>query len=130
MSHAIVTCPPDTSLQAAARAMTELRSRSVVVIGEAGRAVGVITGNDLLSLYESGPGNGEVAELMNAPITCGPDLPLREAADLMLSNEVHRLVVLDSSRADGVPIGILSTADIVAEMASERSVWQQRVTPE
>ena len=55
MSHAIVTCPPETtSLQAAARAMTERRSRSIVVVDEHGHAVGVITGNDLLLALRAG----------------------------------------------------------------------------
>ncbi len=125
MSRAIVTCPPDISLEAASRAMTELRSRSIVIISEGGQAAGVITGNDLLSLYRSGESRGTVAELMNTPITCGPDLTLSEAADMMIRHEVHRLVVVDPSRPDRAPIGIVSTSDIVAEMAYERSVWQQ-----
>jgi len=125
MSHAIVTCPPHISLRDAARAMTERRSRSILAVDENGRAVGVVTGTDLLSLYDGGDPDATVAELMSAPITCGPDLPLPEAADLMISNEVHRLVVTDPSRAHARPIGIVSTSDIVAEMAHAGSVWQQ-----
>jgi CBS domain-containing protein len=125
MSHAIITCPPTTSLQNAARAMTERRSRSIVVVDEEGSAAGVITGNDLLSLYESGTTAATVADLMSPPITCDADLPLPAAADLIISHEVHRLVVTDSSRGGSAPIGVISTADIVAEMADERSVWQQ-----
>lgn len=126
MSRAIVTCPPGTSLQAAARAMTERRSRSIVVVDESGRATGVITGNDLLALYESGGSDGNVADLMTTPITCVPELPLADAADLIIRHEVHRLVVVDRSRGQTAPVGILSTSDIVAEMASEASVWQRR----
>jgi predicted transcriptional regulator len=125
MSHAIVTCPPTTSLRGAARAMTERRSRSIVAVDENGRAVGVVTGNDLLSLYDAGDPDATVADLMSAPITCDPDLPLPEAADLMISNEVHRLVVTDASRPLAAPIGIVSTSDIVAEMAQAGSVWQE-----
>ena len=58
MSYAIVTCLPDTSLDAAARAMTERRSRSIVVVDNSGLAVGVITGNDLPLLYAPGEGCG------------------------------------------------------------------------
>jgi CBS domain-containing protein len=125
MSHGIVTCLPETSLTAAARAMTERRSRSLVVVDERGRAVGVITGNDLLVLYRSDE-QRIVAELMTTPvITCAPDLALRDAVDLMLGHEVHRLVVVDPARTDGVPVGMLSTTDVVAEMADERSDWQR-----
>jgi CBS domain-containing protein len=125
MSRAIVTCSPESSLEAASRAMTDRRSRSIVVVGEGGHAAGVITGNDLLSLYRSGEQRGTVAEMMNPPITCSPDLTLSEAADKMIRNEVHRLVVVDPARPDGAPVGIVSTSDIVAEMAYERSVWQE-----
>jgi CBS-domain-containing membrane protein len=119
MSHAIVTCRADTPLAAAARAMTERRSRSVVVLGENGSVAGVITGADLLNPRSA----STVGELMTAPITCEPDLALADAADLILRHEVHRLIVVDSK---GVPLGMLSTSDIVAEMAQVGSVWQAR----
>jgi CBS domain-containing protein len=125
MSYAIVTCLPDATVDAIARAMTERKSRSVVVIDEEGRAVGVITGADLLSLYEGGEQVSTAAELMRRPIiTANPDLALAAAADLMITHEVHRLVVIDPSATNDAPIGIVSTSDIVAEMAQEQSVWQ------
>jgi CBS domain-containing protein len=126
MSYAIVTCLPETPLGSAARAMVERHSRSIIVVDETGRAVGAITGHDVLSLYEPTEARETVAELMEAPlITAAPDLPLTEAANLMLGIEVHRLVVVDPERDDGAPIGIVSTSDIVAEMAGDRSAWQR-----
>jgi len=124
MSYAIVTCTPETALSAAARAMTERRSRAIVVIDAAGRAVGVITGNDLLALYESAPPATAAKDVMRPPITCDIDLPLRSAIDLIIRHEVHRVVVTDSSLAEAAPAGILSTSDVVREMAQEGSVWQ------
>jgi CBS domain-containing protein len=125
MSHAIVTCPPDTSPEGIARAMKERNSRSVVVVDEDGRAIGVITGADLLSLYDSREQVGTAAELIRRSlITADPDLALADAADLMIRHEVHRLVVVDPAASTGAPIGMVSTSDIVAEMAQERSVWQ------
>jgi CBS domain-containing protein len=124
MSYAIVTCLPDASPEAIARAMTERHSRSVVVVDEDGQAAGIITGADLLSLYEPRGRASTAAELMRKPIiTADPDLPLAAAAELMLTHEVHRLVVVDAAGA-GAPIGIVSTSDIIAEMAQEGSVWQ------
>jgi CBS domain-containing protein len=125
MSYAIVTCLPDASIAALARAMTERHSRSVVVVDEAGRAVGVVTGTDLLSQYE-GETSKTAAELMKSPvISARPDLPLAQAAESMIQHEVHRLVVLDSAGSEGAPIGIVSTSDIIAEMAQADSVWQR-----
>jgi hypothetical protein len=33
--------------------------------------------------------------------------------------------VVDPERDDGAPIGIVSTSDIVAEMAGDRAAWQR-----
>jgi CBS domain-containing protein len=124
MSYAIVTCTPETALAPVARAMTERRSRSIVVIDQAGRAVGVITGNDLLTLYESTQPAATAKDLMRRPITCDIDLPLGKAIDIIIRNEVHRVVATDSSTGDAAPAGILSTSDVIREMAQEGSVWQ------
>lgn len=121
MSQAIVTCLPSTPLASVARAMNERRSRSIVVVDEAGRAIGVITDFDLLSLYQDDRSSHAVAELMRAPlITTGPDMSLSDAANLMIGKEVHRLVVVDPDDRSGAPVGLVSTSDIVAEMAQAR----------
>jgi CBS domain-containing protein len=126
MSYAIVTCRPEAPMHAAVRAMVERRSRSVVVT-EGDRAVGVLTGGDALALFATPTGarsSGTVAEFMSTPaITVTPDLPLSEAADRMLTHEIHRLIVVDAHDGCG-PLGVISTADMVVEMADEKSVWQ------
>jgi CBS domain-containing protein len=124
MSRGIVVCAPDTPVSAAARAMTERRSRSIVVVDSSGRPVGVVTGFDLLALYQPGAAATTVDELMQSPLTIGPDASLREAADLMLRHETHRLVVVDPEHPDAMPLGLVSTSDLVAEMAEPGSVWQ------
>jgi CBS domain-containing protein len=125
MSRGIVVCRVDTSLRAAARAMTERRSRSLVVVDEAGRLRGVVTGYDLLALAGQDIAGRSVAELMHPPLTIEPQASLRQAADLMLREHVHRLVVVDPQHPEGLPLGLISTSDIIAEMAAEGSVWQQ-----
>ena len=124
MSRGIVVCPPDTPVFAAARSMTERRSRSLVVVDSGGRPLGVVTGFDLLALYEPGAAETTVAELMQPPLTIGPDASLRDAADLMLRHETHRLVVVDPERPNAMPLGLVSTSDLVAEMAEPGSVWR------
>ncbi len=124
MSRGIVVCREDTPVSAAARAMTERRSRSVVVVDTHGRPLGVVTGFDLLPFVISGSGDQPVSTLMRAPITIGPEATLREAADRMLQEHIHRLVVVDPAHPDGMPLGLISTSDIVIEMAAPGSVWQ------
>ncbi|MGH3006065.1 MAG: CBS domain-containing protein [Gaiellaceae bacterium] len=104
--------------------MTERRSRSLIVVEPRGKPAGVVTGLDLLALYEEGAPAETVVDLMQLPLTIEPDASLREAADLMLRHETHRLVVVDPTEPDKMPLGLVSTSDIVGEMAEPGSVWR------
>ncbi len=123
MSRGFVACRPDARASDLARAMTERRSRSVVVLTPDGSAAGVVTGHDLLRLVGTGD-DPPAEELMHEPFTIAPDAPLQEAADTILRYEVHRLVVADPDDPSAVPLGIVSTSDVVAEMAAPGSVWR------
>jgi CBS domain-containing protein len=125
MTHGLVACREGTTVRQAARVMTERRVRALVVVGDGGKPLGVVTGTDLLPLVGADAAAGRpVAELMHPPISIAPDASLREAADLMLEAEIHRLVVVDPADPDAVPLGVVATTDIVAEMAEPGSVWR------
>ena len=124
MSHGLVVCREETTAGQAARAMTQRCSRSLVVVAADGRPLGVVTGADLLELLGADAAERPVAELMHEPLTISPRATLREAADLMLEHVVHRLLVVDDAAGDVMPLGLVSTADIVAEMAAPGSVWR------
>jgi CBS domain-containing protein len=49
---------------------------------------------------------------------------LQQAAEKMIANHYHRLVVIDPDEPDSMPLGMISSFDIVAEMARPDSVWQ------
>jgi len=124
MSHGLVSCRESTTVGQAARVMTERQVRALVVVRADGRPLGVVTGTDLLPLVGTDGRDLAVAGLMHAPITIGPAASLREAADLMLEHEIHRLIVVDPVDPDAVPLGVVATTDIVAEMAEPGSVWR------
>lgn len=126
MSRGIVVCLEDTTVTQAARAMTERRSRSIVVVDPYGAPRGIVTGWDLLSAVPEGGDGADtrtVAALMHPPVTIRPGASLREAADKMISNHIHRLLVIDPASPDTFPLGLISTFDIVDEMAEAGSVW-------
>lgn len=123
MSHGVVACREQTTVRQAARAMTDRRSRSLVVVSPTGRPLGVVTGSDLLALVHDGAAERRVDELMHEPYTISPTATLREAADELLRREVHRLLVVDPADSDAFPLGVVSTTDIVAEMAAPGSPW-------
>jgi CBS domain-containing protein len=57
-------------------------------------------------------------------LTIDINASLREAADMMIKHHHHRLVVIDDQEPDAFPLGVISSFDIVAEMARPGSVWQ------
>ncbi len=118
MTHGIVACRAETSVAAAARAMSERRSREIVVVGRHGQPLGVVTGFDLLKYCTAGDPADPVTQLMHTPLTIGPDASLRAAADLMLTHHIHRLLVVDPAAPDDVPLGLISTSDLMLEMAT------------
>ena len=126
MSDAILACRDKTPVTAAARAMTDAGWRSVLVVDAGGRPLGVVSGLDLLAFCEEEEcGDVTVSEVMHPALTIHMSASLREAADKMIEHHHHRLVVVDTDQPEAVPLGIISSFDIVAEMARPGSVWQQ-----
>jgi CBS domain-containing protein len=126
MSDAILVCRGKTSVISAARAMASAGWRSVVVVDVKGKILGVVSGYDLLRFVKEGVGeNLIVRDVMHPALTIDRQSSLREAADLMIKNHYHRLIVIDKDDPDAFPLGALSSFDIVAEMARPDSVWQK-----
>jgi len=126
MSDAILVCRGKTPVASAARAMTSSGWRSVLVVDARGKILGVVSGHDLLRFVKEGLGeNLVVRDVMHPALTIDIHASLREAADLMIQNHYHRLVVIDKEDPDAFPLGAISTFDIVAEMARPDSVWQK-----
>ena len=126
MSDVFLVCRDKTSVISAARTMTQAGWRSVLVVDSNGRPVGAITGNDLLPF--AGKDISEdliVGDIMSSNLaTIGINTSLQEAADVMVRDHRHRLIVVDTEQPDSFPLGIISSFDIVAEMAKPGSIWQ------
>ena len=126
MSDAILVCREKTPLISAARTMTQAGWRSVLVVDARGTTVGVVSGKDLLPYVEDGVDEKlTVRDIMHPALTVDIHARLREAADLMIQKHYHRLVVVDKDDPQAFPLGIISSFDIVAEMARPGSTWQE-----
>ena len=126
MSDAILVCRDKTPVFSVARTMTAVRYRSVVVVDAKGKPLGVVSERDLIPLIQNGGINEAltVVEVMHQMLTVDVHASLREAADLMIRHHHHRVIVVDESDPEAFPLGIVSSFDIVAEMAKPGSVWQ------
>lgn len=126
MSDAILVCRGKTSVASAARAMTSAGWRSVLVVDAKGKILGVVSGHDLLRFVKEGAAEKMIVrDVMHPALTIDIHASLREAADMMIQNYHHRLVVVDKADPDSFPLGAISTFDIVAEMARPDSIWQK-----
>jgi CBS domain-containing protein len=126
MSDAILVCRGKTPVTSAARAMTSAGWRSVLVVDAKGKVLGVVSGHDLLKFVKNGVDEKLIVrDVMHEALTIDITASLREAADMMIQNHHHRLVVTDKENPDAFPLGVISTFDIVAEMAKPDSVWQK-----
>lgn len=127
MSDAILVCRGKTPIVSAARAMTSSGWRSVLVVDAKGKVLGVVSGYDLLQFVKDGIDEKMIVrEVMHPALTIDIHASLHEAANLMIQKHHHRLVVIDNHDADAFPLGIISSFDIVAEMARPDSVWQKK----
>lgn len=114
----------DAALSEAVTLMERHHIHGVPVVDGAGSLVGVLSQTDLLRaratefLWANWPGLA-VRHLMSSPaLTVHRSMPLADAARKMERHHVHRLVVV----ADGdesLPIGVISTSDVVRAMAEE-----------
>ena len=126
MSDAILVCRGKTPIYSAARAMTSSGYRSVLVVDKGGKPLGVVSGIDLIPFVQNGVDESlTVRDVLHPALTIDMHASLRQAADKMIQNHHHRLVVVDDADPDAFPLGVISSFDIVAEMARPDSVWQR-----
>ena len=128
MSDTFLVCREDNTVLSAARTMTQSGWRSIVVVDSKGKLQGVITGQDLIPLAGTLIDETlKVSALMKRNlITTDIHSSLQEAADMMIQNHSHRVIVVHQSDPDSFPLGVISSFDIVAAMARPGSIWQRK----
>ena len=127
MSDTFLVCRDKTTILSAARTMTQAGWRSVVVVDAKGKPLGMVTGNDMMRFAGKTVNESlTVSDIMNRSLlTVDMNAPLQEAADLMIQNHRHRVIVIDRNDPESFPLGVISSFDIVAEMAKPGSIWQR-----
>jgi CBS domain-containing protein len=132
MHRGVVTCDSSTIVRDAVRLMNEKRLRSLVVVDFDCALAGIITEMDIVAarlVHEGGKPWDQltVGEIMtNRVLTVTPDTSLKEAAKILVSHRIHRLVVAESDDMC-TPIGILSLGDIMRYL--ERVEFSQTQAP-
>jgi CBS domain-containing protein len=103
--------------QEAAKKMNDKRISSLLVVdgdSKSEQPIGIVTERDLvIRVCAAGTNSKDVGirEIMSSPIvTVEPDATVETAAELMLSNKVRHLLVIDEETKK--PVGIIAPSDL------------------
>ena len=118
MHTGVVSCDSSVTVHEAAQMMNRQRMRSLVIVDFDCALGGIISESDIVAaklLNTSGQSWDQltVGEIMtNRVMTVAPDMPLTEAARIIVDHRIHRAVVAEPDDICN-PIGILSLGDIM-----------------
>ncbi|MCZ2076969.1 MAG: CBS domain-containing protein [Bryobacterales bacterium] len=102
MTVGVVTCSTDDALADIARLMLAKELEAVVVLNPHGHAVGVVTQDDVLRVYDRENARSLTAEaVMREEVpTVPPDIPARAAAQIMQDRGVR--ILFSMHHAEGI----------------------------
>jgi CBS domain-containing protein len=144
MTEHVVTATPETSFKELARLLAREGVSALLIIGDNGRPVGIVTEADLLpktaqrsaaSLLESArhyrkrlakAGALTAGELMTSPIVMvQPDVPVAHAAQTMHARYLKRLPVVDET---GRLVGMVTRGDLLKVFLRPDEELREEVT--
>lgn len=115
MTPQVVTIEPTQNVKNAARRMTMFGISSLLVLSKEGLK-GILTEKDIISRVVCmglDPQKVRVKEIMSEPvIVVGPEEPLERAVELMLTQRIKKLPVLEQEEGNYRLVGILSLIDV------------------
>lgn len=116
MVRNVITIDGEDNVCAIAKKMEECNIGSIVVT-QNGKPVGIVTERDLIRRCLSKcaePLKIKASDIMSKPlICCGPDTTIQDAAKLMISNLIRRLLVCDGNEIKG----IITSSDLMNTVA-------------
>ena len=109
----------DETVAVAARTLTHYNIGAVPVCGNDGRLCGMVTDRDMVTRCMAAgkdPEKTKVADVMTGGVvTAGPDMALKDAADIMGSKQIRRLPVVENGKL----CGIVSLGDLATNRQSD-----------
>ena len=144
MSEAPFCVHLETPIETLAKRLSDRNIGGVIVVDEAGKAVGMVTQTDLLHrvahphlpphvdilgniIYLTAPHKvdeimGKIAgttahdAMSHHLVTATPDTPVEDLADMMLEHRIGRIPIVE----DGLPIGIVTRCDLIRRVVAGR----------
>jgi len=124
MHRGIIACRPDTPMNEVVRIVSDTDVHAIVVMDEHNHPLGVVSHMDIIRLFDHDLAAYTAQDVMSHTVYDIESHELaRAAADKMLANNVHRLLVVEVEGEERRPVGIISTTDLIKEMRGSRWVW-------
>jgi CBS domain-containing protein len=124
MHNGVISCKSDTPVSDVVRILSDTDIHALVVTGDSGEVVGIISHMDIITHHEEDLSKLTADQIMTAGvISVAPDSPVMDAINVMVKKRIHRLVVTQPEGDKLMPVGVLSTTDIVREMRGSKWTW-------
>lgn len=125
MTHPAITCHVNDPLSMAAHRMWEQDCGALPVVNDDGKVTGMITDRDIcMAAYTQGRPLEDMlvnSAMASHPVSIGPDQSLVEVEQLMSTQQVRRIPVVDP---EGKPLGVISIDDLAKESVQPKSRMQ------
>jgi CBS domain-containing protein len=124
MHNGVIGCKPDTPLSEVVRILSDTDIHAIVVTGNEGEVVGIVSHMDIIPMHTEDLAKHTASEIMTRKvISVRPDSAVDDAVAVMVGKRIHRLVVTEHEGDKLLPVGVLSTTDIVREMRGSKWTW-------
>jgi CBS domain-containing protein len=117
MSSGTISVTPDTLVEEAAETLLDKQIGSLVVVDGNNQLEGILTSTDFVRIVRDSEPKAETTVeryMTDQVVTVEAQDSIREAADKMITYNIHHLPVVDDE--EGV-IGMLSTTDLTAYLS-------------
>ena len=124
MHNGVIGCSPDTPLSEVVRILSDTDIHALVVTGDNGEVAGLVSHMDVISLHDRDLSQVLAGDVMTKKvISVSPEATVPEAVAVMVAKKIHRLVVTETDGDNLLPVGVLSTTDIVRQMRGSKWAW-------
>ena len=122
MSRDLVVIRPGETLVELERLFLAYNIHHLPVVDASGKLCGLVSKTDMYKARAEGGDTATVEDIMTKQVaTAVPDTPLREVADVFLSNILHAMPIVDH----GELLGLVTAQDVLRYCLNERKLLEE-----